>query len=65
MDLDLITSAEVAEILGVSLPTVNRRAIAGDLPVAGRAAGRRGPRLFNRAEIERIAAELDKTKAAS
>jgi predicted DNA-binding transcriptional regulator AlpA len=61
-DATIITSAEVARILGRSQSTVNRQAAAGELPTVGEVEGRTGPRLFRRADIERMAAEL---KAAS
>jgi excisionase family DNA binding protein len=65
--MDLIESREAAAILGVSLPTVNRWAAAGRIPVATRTSGRRGHRLFDRQEIERLAAaaDSDETRAAS
>lgn len=54
-DATIITSAEVARILGCSQSTVNRQAAAGELPTVGEVEGRTGPRLFNRADIERLA----------
>jgi excisionase family DNA binding protein len=65
--MDLIDSRETARVLGVSVPTVNRWAAAGDLPVVTRTSGRRGHRLFDRDVIERLAAaaDPDETRAAS
>lgn len=66
--MDLIGSREAAQILGVSVPTLNRRAVAGDIPAEQRTPGRRGVRMFDRALIERLAAEdraEDETRAAS
>jgi predicted DNA-binding transcriptional regulator AlpA len=70
--MDLIDSREVAEMLGVSTSTVNRRALAGEIPTVTRTGGRRGVRLFDRREIEQLAAgeraaddALDETRAAS
>jgi predicted site-specific integrase-resolvase len=68
--MDLIDSREVAEILGVSTSTVNRRALTGEIPTVTRTGGRRGVRLFDRAAIVRIAqggddVPLDETRAAS
>jgi excisionase family DNA binding protein len=65
LHMDLIDSRETARLLGVSIPTVNRWAIAGRLPVAQRTSGKRGHRLFERREIERLAAVSDETRAAS
>lgn len=68
--MDLIDSREVAEILGVSTSTVNRRALTGEIPTVTRTGGRRGVRLFDRAAIVAIAqggddVSLDETRAAS
>lgn len=57
-DATLITSSEVARILGRSQSTVNRQAAAGELPTVGEVEGRTGPRLFDRTVIEALAAEL-------
>lgn len=55
MTLDLITVSETAAILGVSEATVRRMDHDGRLPVALRLSS--GERLFDRAEVERIAKE--------
>lgn len=52
---DLITTAEAAKLSGWSVTTLNRKAASGDLPVAFKGEGKRGLRLFNRADVERIA----------
>lgn len=54
---DIVMSAEGASILGVSQATFNRMAQRGEIPSVGKANGATGPRLFDRSEIERIAAE--------
>lgn len=48
---NLLTTAEVAALLGVSVATVNRRADKGELPVAFQAHGLRGARYFRREDI--------------
>jgi len=54
---DLIGSAEAALILRVDRATLNRWAVKGSIPTALKAPGYTGPRLFDRAEIERLAKE--------
>lgn len=54
---DIVTSAEVAQILGVSRRTVHRRATAGLLPVMHKLRSGRGDFLFDKAAIEQIADE--------
>lgn len=51
---DVITSVEVAELLGVSRATVNRRAARGKLP-ARKLPGAKGQFLFLRKEIDELA----------
>lgn len=67
--MDLIDSREAARLLGVSLPTVNRWAAAGRIPVVARTSGKRGHRLFDRQTVEQVAAaaadDSDETRAAS
>jgi predicted site-specific integrase-resolvase len=55
---ELIGTAEAAGILGKSLPTVKRYAMAGRLPVAVKMKGDTGAYLFERADVDRLAAEL-------
>jgi excisionase family DNA binding protein len=49
---DLLTTAQVAERLGLSVPTVNRYALAGRLPVAQKLPGFRGAYLFTLEAVE-------------
>ena len=53
---DLIGATEAAPILGEDARTVQRKAKAGEYPAA-KLPGLRGAYIFNRADIERIAAE--------
>ncbi|MFB9378567.1 helix-turn-helix transcriptional regulator [Kineococcus gynurae] len=55
-DPELITSPEVAHLLGKSMRTVQRMADAGELPVAQKLPGPNGARLFRRVEIEALVA---------
>lgn len=50
-----MTTSEVAELLGVSVATVNRRANAGELPYEFKAPGARGAFVFNRRIVEMYA----------
>lgn len=52
MASELLGTSEVAEILGISRSTVNRRAALGTLPVAMKLPGPLGVNLFDRADIE-------------
>jgi len=49
---DLVGSLEASLILGVSHATFNRWAKQGRIPVAIKAAGKTGLRLFERSDIE-------------
>lgn len=49
---DLLTSAQVAAILGKSIRTVHRMANDGTLPTALRLPGQTGAVLFTRADVE-------------
>lgn len=51
---DLLTTAQAAEIVGKSVPTVNRWAAEGVLTPAHKLPGRTGAYLFERAEVERV-----------
>jgi excisionase family DNA binding protein len=53
---DLLTTAQVAELLGIPVRTLNRMAERGDLKPALTLAGDRGARLYRRADIEALAA---------
>lgn len=57
-DTDVIGALDVAEVLGISKATVNRRALAGEIP-AHKLPGKRGAYVFNRAVIEALAAAKD------
>jgi predicted site-specific integrase-resolvase len=52
---DLVGSLEASTILGVSHATFNRWAKQGRIPVAIKAAGKTGLRLFERSDIEALA----------
>ena len=51
---DLLTTAQVANLLGKSVRTVNRMAEAGNLPPAIKVPGKTGAYLFHRADAERL-----------
>lgn len=59
---DLVTAAQAAVILRESIPTVNRRALRGELVAAVEVPGRGGrkvtARLFRRADVEALAEKL-------
>ena len=50
----LLTTAEVAEILGKSTATVKRMALAGELPHALKLPGDTGAYLFHPKDVERL-----------
>lgn len=52
---DLITTAQVAELLNITVAWANKQAKAGRLPVAHKLPGLTGAYLFRRDEIEQIA----------
>lgn len=54
---DVIMSAEAADILGVQQRQLNRMVRRGEIPVVAKLDGATGPRLFDRAVIERLARE--------
>ncbi len=60
MKTEPITSAEAGVILGVSARTVQRRADSGELACIRKLPGPNGDYLFDRSEVERVAAELVK-----
>lgn len=45
---DLLSTGQVADLLNVSVATVNRWASDGEIPVAHSMPGRTGPRLYER-----------------
>lgn len=56
-DTTLIGSKEAAELLGLTYATFKRRAKAGKIPRVAKMTGDTGAYLFDRSEIERLAAE--------
>ena len=55
--VELLTTAEVAERLGVSVWTVHRWTDAGRITPAVKAPGIRGAYMFEPAEVERVESE--------
>ena len=55
--IDLLTTAQVCERLGVGSSTVARWAAEGKLTEAHKLPGIRGPRLFRVADVDALAAE--------
>lgn len=53
----VVSTAETAQILHCSIRTVHRQAALGQLPTVGKLPTARGAYLFDRDEIERLAAE--------
>lgn len=53
---DELTTAQVAELTGWSVTSINRWAASGELP-SRKLPGRTGPRLFARADVEKRVAE--------
>ena len=52
--MHLISTAEAAKQLGVSVRTLNRMADDGRITPAGKAPGLRGAYMYDQAEIERV-----------
>ncbi|MCW2754639.1 MAG: hypothetical protein JWQ32_2050 [Marmoricola sp.] len=63
-NLEIITTAEAAEILRVSVKTVHRWAGEGRLAVVTKAPGLRGARFFLRSQVEQLGDELATTPGA-
>lgn len=55
--MDLLSTAEAAAIVGVSVRTLNRMADDGRVVAAAKAPGLRGGYLYDPAEVERVALE--------
>jgi len=55
--MDLITTTEAAERLGISVATLNRWAASGRIPVAVQAPGRTGTRMYDPAAIAALVPE--------
>lgn len=53
--MDLMSTAEAADRLDISIATLNRWAKNGAVPVAIQAPGRTGTRMFRREDIEALA----------
>ena len=49
---DLLTTAQVAELKGWSVTSINRWALNGELPAVRKLPGRTGAYLFHRADVE-------------
>ena len=49
---ELLTSAQIAELTGWSVTSINRWALNGDLPSEHKNPGKTGPRLFRRSVVE-------------
>jgi predicted DNA-binding transcriptional regulator AlpA len=60
----LISTSEVAALLGIDPRTVQRRAESGDIPTAGKLPGATGAYLFNEADVLREA-HLEPSERAS
>ncbi len=60
----LVTSAQAGVILGKSSSTVRRMAESGELAYVGKLDAPNGPYLFDRAVVERYAAEQVKAAAS-
>lgn len=61
---DLIGSQKAAEILDVSVMTLNRMCLDGRIPVAARGPGKTSARLFDRSEIEALGNVRQRRKSA-
>lgn len=55
--MNLLSTAEAAERIGVSVRTLNRMAEDGRIVPAAKAPGLRGGYLYDPAEVERVAAD--------
>lgn len=56
---ELITSAQVSDLLGITVAWVNKQAATGRLPVAQKLPGRTGAYLFRRDDIESQSLQRD------
>ena len=52
--MDLISTAEAARRLGITVSTLNRRAASGSIPVAVQVPGETGARLYDAAVIDQL-----------
>ena len=63
-NLELLTTAQVAEMLDVDVRTVARWVNAGRLTPAVQAPGIRGARMFRAVDVLALAAEMARSKSA-
>jgi len=59
---ELLTTAQAADVIGVSVATVHRMAETGELPVALKADGLRGPKFYR---VEDVLPLAERRKAES
>lgn len=64
-NLELVTTAQVADLLGRDTATINRWANQGRLQPAMQAPGVRGSRWFLRRDIEQLASQLREGESAT
>ena len=64
MQTDLIPTAEVAELCGVSVKTIHRWVDAERITPAAIGPGRRGARMFRRADVDHLLASLASERSA-
>lgn len=62
MHNDLLNSTEAADLLSIDRSTLNRWVARGDIPVEVQFPGYKGPRLFRRIDVERVAKDRATTK---
>ena len=55
--MDLISTAEAARRLGITVSALNRRAASGSIPVAVQVPGATGARLYDAAVIDHLATD--------
>jgi predicted DNA-binding transcriptional regulator AlpA len=53
---ELITTAQASELLGITVAWINKQAAKGRIPYVQKLPGRTGAYVFDREEIERLAA---------
>lgn len=52
---EFVSTAEAADMLGVSAATISRKAVAGELEVVAKGRGSSGARFFRRTDVEQLA----------
>lgn len=62
-DLEILTSAQAADRLGIDRATLHRWANAGIIAVHYQAPHKHGTRLFTAREVNRVKADMDKQSA--